>query len=174
MTTERIYPHIFRITPHCMIQSFALAWLETFTILYASLPRNNGTVMISGMSGANIGFSVSKIRGRGAAERPEEEAGAVVDVGDLGDGEVAEAEAGNTDGAERVPDLHGVLQHGDADGGVQRGPAEAAAEADAQGLGADGAHGAALARLPAMRGVALALARRHGWRGGGRLSCCWV
>lgn len=117
--------------------------------------------MTSGMGGGKISFSVCKIRGRGAAERPEEEAGAVVDVGDLGDDEVAEAEAGNADGAERVLDLHGVLQHGDADGGVQRGAAEAAAEADAEGLGADGAHGAALARLPAVR-VALALARRHG------------
>ena len=93
------------------------------------------------------------------------------DVSDLGDEEVAEAEAGDTDGAERMVDLHGVLQHGDADGGVERRAAEAAAEADAEGLGADGAHGAALARLPAVR-VALGLARRHGCcRGGG---CCWV
>ena len=82
----------------------------------------------------------------------------MVDVGDLGDGEVAEAEAGDADGAERVVDLHGVLQHGDADGGVERRAAEAAAEADAEGLGADGAHGAALAGLPAER----VARRRHG------------
>lgn len=96
----------------------------------------------------------------------------MADVGDLGDGEVAEAEAGDADGAERVLGLRGVLQHGDADGGVQRGPAEAAAEADAEGLRADGAHGAAaaLARLQELR-----VARRHGhgWRGG-RCCCCSV
>lgn len=86
----------------------------------------------------------------------------MVDVGDLGDGEVAEAEAGDAGGVEWVLGFHRVLQYGDADGGVERRAAEAAAEAEAEGLRADAAHGAALAWLPAMR-IALALARRHGW-----------
>jgi hypothetical protein len=130
--------------------------------------------MISSTGGGSISFSASQIGGHGGAvERPEEEAGLVVDVSDLDDGEVAEAEARDADGAERVVDLHGVLQHGDADGGVERRASESAAEAGAEGLGADGAHGAALARLPAVRvALGLGLARRHGWRGG--RDCCWV
>lgn len=124
--------------------------------------------MIFSMGFCQISPSASKIRGCGAVKRREEEASAVVDVSDPSDGEVAEAEAGYTDGAERVLGLHGVLQHGDADGGVERRAAKAAAEADAEGFRADAAHGAALARLPAMR-VALALAGGHGWR---RRSCC--
>jgi hypothetical protein len=87
--------------------------------------------------------------------------GAVVDIGDLRDGEVEEAEARDAGGVERVVGLHRVLQHGDADGGVHRRGAEAAAETEADGLRADAAHGAALAGLSTRR-VTLAR-RRHGW-----------
>ena len=90
--------------------------------------------------------------------------GAMVDVGDLDDGEVAEAESRDAGGVEWVVGLHRVLQHGDADGGVHRRGAEAAAEAEAEGLRADAAHGTALAGLPPRR-VALAR-RRHGWAEG--------
>lgn len=107
-------------------------------------------------------------RGGGAGpKRGEDEAGSVVDVGDLSDGEVAEAEARHASGVERVVGLHRVLQHGDADGRVHGRGAEAAAEAEAERLRADAAHGATLPGLPVSR-VALARRRRrrHGWTAG--------
>lgn len=60
--------------------------------------------------------------------------------------------------------LHRVLQHGDADGGVHRRGAKAAAEAEAEGLRADAAHGTTLTRLPLRRIVLVR--RRHGWTAG--------
>lgn len=90
----------------------------------------------------------------------------MVDVGDLNDGEVAEAEARHARGVERVVGLHRVLEHGDSDGVVHRRGAEAAAEAEAEGLRADAAHGTALPGLPVRR-IALAH-RRHGWTAGDR------
>lgn len=88
----------------------------------------------------------------------------MVDVGDLSDGEVSEAEACHARGVERVVGLHRVLQNGDSDGVVHRRGAEAAAEAEAEGLRAYGAHGTTLPRLP-VRNIALARRRRrrHGW-----------
>ena len=105
---------------------------------------------------------ISTAGGGGGVERPEVEAGAVVAVADERDGVVAEAEAGDAGGVERVARLHEVLQDGDADGGVERRAAEAAAEAAAEGLGADAAQGAALVGRPPMR---RALVRRQGWTG---------
>lgn len=88
----------------------------------------------------------------------------MVDVGDLNDGEVAEAEARHARGVERVVGLHRVLQHGDSNGVVHRRGAEAAAEAEAEGLRADDAHGTTLPGLPVRR-IARAR-RRHGWTAG--------
>jgi hypothetical protein len=83
----------------------------------------------------------------------------VVDVGDLSDDEVLEAEACHTRGVERVVGLHRVLQNGDSDGVVHRRGAEATAEVEVEGLRAYGAHGTTLPRLPVRN---IALPRRGG------------
>ncbi|PWZ56324.1 hypothetical protein Zm00014a_004074 [Zea mays] len=99
--------------------------------------------------------TVCRTRSRRAAadiKRGEDEADTVVDVGDLSDGEVSKAEACHARGVERVVGLHRVLQNGDSDGVVHRRGVEAAAEAEAKGLRAYGAHGTTLPRL-LMRGI---------------------
>jgi hypothetical protein len=113
------------------------------------------------MSSHRTACKTRRRRAAAGLKRAEDEAGAVVDVGDLNDGEVAEAEARHARGVERVVGLHPVLQHGDSDGGVHRRGAEAAAEAEVEGLRADAAHGTALPGLPVRR-ITLAR-RRHGW-----------
>jgi hypothetical protein len=98
-------------------------------------------------------------RAAASIKHGEDEAGTVVDVGDLSDDEVSEAEACHARGVERVVGLHRVLQNGDSDGVVHRRGAEAAAEAEAEGLRAYGAHGTTLPRLLVRN---IALARRGG------------
>jgi hypothetical protein len=128
-------------------------------ILQLDLLRPVRPVVVSKTSRHRTACRTRSRRTAAGIKRGKDEAGTMIDVGDLSDGEVSEAEACHACGVERVVGLHRVLQNGDSNGVVHRRGAEAAAEAEVEGLRAYGAHGMTLPRLPVRN---IALPRRGG------------